>query len=205
MKCPNCKNEIPNDSKFCPDCGAQIVTTKDKKTNAADLEIERLKRELAEKDRLINSQEKALERESNKPSYVTNMKYEGDIYSGFVYNGRPHGWGKMTTTDTDDTISIEGEFINGLPHGEMYMKITPHIGALSLEGRCNDEGDPIGVWKLQGTSSTCTFTGTVVPPMVDIAEGTIVYYDGRQYVGQFSMDSNNVPVPSEKGKWIKHK
>lgn len=24
MICPNCKNEIPNDSKFCPDCGSHV-------------------------------------------------------------------------------------------------------------------------------------------------------------------------------------
>lgn len=25
MKCPNCKREIPSDSKFCPDCGSKIT------------------------------------------------------------------------------------------------------------------------------------------------------------------------------------
>lgn len=28
MKCPNCKNEIPNDSKFCPDCGCRLADYK---------------------------------------------------------------------------------------------------------------------------------------------------------------------------------
>ena len=28
MKCPNCKNDIPDDSKFCPLCGELIETTK---------------------------------------------------------------------------------------------------------------------------------------------------------------------------------
>lgn len=29
MICPNCKSNIPDDSKFCPECGAKVVKTND--------------------------------------------------------------------------------------------------------------------------------------------------------------------------------
>lgn len=37
MLCPNCKNEIPDDSKFCPDCGTKIDNR-----NATPLKLEEL-------------------------------------------------------------------------------------------------------------------------------------------------------------------
>ena len=36
MKCPHCKNEIPADSKFCPDCGKPINGTSDASTSDSE-------------------------------------------------------------------------------------------------------------------------------------------------------------------------
>lgn len=37
MNCPNCKSNIPDDSKFCPDCGTPVVNTEEIRTKAKEI------------------------------------------------------------------------------------------------------------------------------------------------------------------------
>lgn len=42
MKCPNCNHSIPQDSKFCPDCGSPITQVKESTSINFDLCIDEL-------------------------------------------------------------------------------------------------------------------------------------------------------------------
>lgn len=42
MKCTNCGREIPNDSKFCPDCGHPIKSHKETITIDFDICIDEI-------------------------------------------------------------------------------------------------------------------------------------------------------------------
>lgn len=127
MKCPNCYREIPSDSKFCPDCGKRIEvrsnTNYSSKNNSSDAEIQRLKRLLAEKERVISSQRQTIETNSSNlqrfkkeldekdciiktqkhaieneiPKYVTDrlMFFDGVFatYNGYLLKGKRQGKG----------------------------------------------------------------------------------------------------------------
>lgn len=40
MICPNCKSNIPDDSKFCPDCGAPVVNIEELRAKAKEIAIQ---------------------------------------------------------------------------------------------------------------------------------------------------------------------
>lgn len=40
MICPNCKSNIPDDSKFCPDCGTPVVNIEELRTKAKEITIQ---------------------------------------------------------------------------------------------------------------------------------------------------------------------
>lgn len=110
MKCPNCNREIPSDSKFCPDCGSKIVVkTEQSRTSSAELEIQRLKRELAEKERIISSQRQAIEKEKKEKQ----IRVENDYYGNVLFTIRKVKF-KMIRVN-------HGEFMMGAASNEKVL------------------------------------------------------------------------------------